>query len=336
MGGGLLWFTTHIPGYFRKEHPVPDFSRPTIEDIQLEADCIDTLKEIDRKHQLGNAAANLLAWSPLIFIASNPNPVNVAFTIAATDWGGLISGVAGLERVKLLAISRDCAMEAARHWRNHKLKTFWNEMYNFYRSQADALDSSPVPTLAIDFGGVELSLPTELFAGGDAGDFSMFAELFATMESEMRSALNLADDEPLIDNEIVEEEVDDDPIPDSMRSGVGLLFYDIRGRSYARKRRFVRVPTGRTKLEWRGIRPRIVRQYKHFYIYDNPEMYSARESASVGALLACVGGLALIVLLAVNTGYFDPISFETMIAACGLVVGVSSSKAMFRVQNKWG
>ena len=300
---------------------MPAFDRPTIEDVQLDQHCIDTLELIDARDGDGGAATSLLAWSPLVFVLSNPNPISIVFTIATTDWESLIQGVQGLERIRLLSNSRDCALAAAHHNRNRKLREFWTAMYDFYSHQANSLRlQNNNPKLVdgkkvIRVGGIELQIPTDM----DDKERAAMEDSFGDHVALVAGLKDRADCK------------DDSITTESNKS------FNINGRSYDRKRRFVRVATGATRWQWQGLRSRLKREYKHFYIFDNPSMYSASDSAKVEAFLVCVAGLSIILLIGISTGIFEPVSFTAVMTACGALLAAASleGKAVFEVKNHW-
>ena len=114
------------------------FTPVRIDDLKLEDDCVETLKAIGEKLRGGQQGAVLLLWYPLLSIAASPTPGDVIITLRETDWESLVPTVAGLNKIVLLSVSNDCAIESAKHNSNTKLKKVWNALYEFYRDRAES------------------------------------------------------------------------------------------------------------------------------------------------------------------------------------------------------
>lgn len=114
-------------------------SRPTITGLELDPGSIELLKSESEKLKLAGAAKGLLAWSPLIVLAGESQPLHIDLSIYETSWVELGESFSRVGKVTLTALAQD-----ARYYANKpdlsskpKLRQFWNAMADFYYSQSE-------------------------------------------------------------------------------------------------------------------------------------------------------------------------------------------------------
>jgi hypothetical protein len=115
------------------------FSRPTITGIQLDRGSIQLLKSESDKLELAGYGKKLLAWSPLLLLAGENQPLHIDLSIYETSWAELGESFSKVDNLVLTSL----AQEARNHANsdellgNPKAKQFWSAMADFYRSQAE-------------------------------------------------------------------------------------------------------------------------------------------------------------------------------------------------------
>jgi hypothetical protein len=110
-----------------------------IRDVKLKQCCVDTLDLIDQKIAQGDSSQSLFDWAPLRFLAKAVRPavVTVTFQVATAHWGLLEDISRGMDKIKFLAIVKDCRLHQAVHGGEGSLYAFWGTLAQFYQEKAD-------------------------------------------------------------------------------------------------------------------------------------------------------------------------------------------------------
>jgi hypothetical protein len=116
----------------------PAFSRPTLEGVRLEPECIALLKKESERLKDAGAAKQLLAWAPLITLVGEGNAIHAAMSIGMTDWAEIAQGISAVDSLVLnsLAMEAQLHAESGAHHGNPSARAFWRAMAEFYASQA--------------------------------------------------------------------------------------------------------------------------------------------------------------------------------------------------------
>jgi len=117
----------------------PRFSRPTITGIQLDRGSIQLLNSESVKLELAGYGKTLMAWSPLLVLAGENQPLHIVLSVATTSWEELGQSFSEVDKLVLTSLAQDARNHANSDelYGNPKAKQFWNAMADFYRSQAE-------------------------------------------------------------------------------------------------------------------------------------------------------------------------------------------------------
>jgi hypothetical protein len=113
-------------------------SRPKITGLELDRGSIELLKSESEKLKLAGAAKGLLAWSPLIVLAGESQPLHIDLSIYETSWVELGESFSRVDKFTFTALAQDARYYANKPElaSNLKLRQFWNAMADFYYSQS--------------------------------------------------------------------------------------------------------------------------------------------------------------------------------------------------------
>jgi hypothetical protein len=117
---------------------VQKFNRPTITDVELDQGSIKLLKAESEKLKLAGATKSLTAWSPLILLAGENQPLHIVLSLYETSWEEIGDSFPKVDKLTFVSLAQD-----ARYYANRpelssrpKLQKFWTAMADFYYSQA--------------------------------------------------------------------------------------------------------------------------------------------------------------------------------------------------------
>ena len=94
-------------------------------EVQLKPCCKRTLELIKSKREVSKAARGLALSTPLIQMLASPQPLNLVFTVATSDFEGLSNLSTNLGKITRMAIVRDVQLEVVRHSTDKELRKFW-------------------------------------------------------------------------------------------------------------------------------------------------------------------------------------------------------------------
>jgi hypothetical protein len=114
------------------------FNRPTITGVELDRGSIDLLKSESEKLKLAGAAKGLLAWSPLIALAGEREPLHIVLSVYENSWTELGEAIGKADKLAFisLAISARNYANTERELGKAKLYQFWSAMADFYYFEA--------------------------------------------------------------------------------------------------------------------------------------------------------------------------------------------------------
>jgi len=110
--------------------------RPAVHNVQLDEECLKLLRVQSARLEAAGAAKSLLAWSPLIKLAGETNPVHAAFSIATGDWEEIARSFRSVDKIVFSNLATEARIHAGSHIiGNRAAKDFWEAIADFYGSQ---------------------------------------------------------------------------------------------------------------------------------------------------------------------------------------------------------
>jgi len=124
----------------------PQLERPELKGVVFEKCCLDLLKEQDAKLKAAGWTKTILAWSPLLTLAGESNPLHAAYFIKATDWDELAHSITAVNKLALTTLATEALLHSQQDHTSTTAKPFWAAMSKFYIHQANEFDTHSPPS----------------------------------------------------------------------------------------------------------------------------------------------------------------------------------------------